>query len=274
MQLTSNNIKYRWPATESSGAQYSLRKFGSHFCDLGVDFHNTQQLLLVTQIVSNCLLHQDQPIPETEVWAWSLKKRLQALLAITINTGDQELLLHVYCPQSHCGEGIELVLDLNRFSQDAEDDHFSFDSGTQIVTARLPNGIDQQQWMQLQTQSTTDLAKCLIVQVGNEPPTAEWQFPEDWLAGFSESLEQHDELMTLQINSSCPACSRELEIDVDLETQLLSILSHEQRKLLLDVHQIALAYHWSEQEIVGLTTARRNFYLMQLRNLSQGALLQ
>jgi len=274
MQPTNIHIKDRWPADDAARQQYSLRKFGSQFCDLDVDFYNTQQPRLATQIVSSCLLHHDQPIAESEVCTWSLKKRLQALLAVTTKTRDEEMLLQVRCPQNRCGEEVELALGLNRFKQDTEDEQFTFNIGNRMITARLPNGIDQQQWMQSQTQSTTDLAKRLIMRVGDAQPRAEWQFPEEWLPVFSKVLEQQDELMTMQISSNCPACDAALEIAVDLEAQLLSILSQTQRNLLREVHRIALVYHWSEREIVELSASRRGFYLQQLSQLAEGALLQ
>jgi hypothetical protein len=268
MKLTNNKITYHWPASDAGGLQYSLRKFTSQYGDLGVDFNHSQQPRLATQIVSKCLSHGGESILESEVWTWSLKKRLQALLAITIQTRGQEVMLMVHCPQSQCGENVELALDLDRFKQIVDVEQFTFGAGDHKLTARLPNGEDQQQWMQLPAQSNGDLARTLIVRVDDQPPGESWEFPTDWLPEFSELLDQYDELMSLQINSSCPGCGNNLQIAVDLEKQLLSILSQEQQKRLLEVHQIALAYHWSEHDIFELGATRRNFYLRQLQGQS------
>lgn len=274
MQLSSNSGLTDWPAGVSEGPQYSLRSFASDIRDLDIDFTNTQQPHLATQILSNCLVSHGKQLLEDEVWSWTLKKRLQALLAIAIATPGSELVLYVYCSNGRCRERIELPLDLTIFQQDILEEEFVFNIEDKILTARLPNGWDQQQWLQHQDDPLTAIAKKLVLHIDNERPGDDWNLPDEWLIGFGEALEKHDELMTLQLNSKCPVCAQQLEIDVDLETQLLTILSYAQQKLLLDVHQLALAYHWTEKEILRLSPQRRNFYLMQLCDFSSEAVLQ
>jgi hypothetical protein len=274
MQQPGNSTRTTWPEHTLTGLRYSLRDYASELCDLDINFQSMTQPELATRVVANCLLRNSECVSEDEIWSWSLKKRLQALLAITIATHGRELLLHVRCANEQCGEEVELPLDLTLFIQDADDEEFEFDVDSKTVTARVPNGTDQQQWMRTQNHSAKALARKLILRVGDRQPANDWDIPEDWLIEFNESLMRHDELMTLKINSNCPFCSREFNCAVDLETQLLVVLSMVQQKILHDVHQIALAYHWSEAEIVRLTPARRNFYLSRIRDLSDGATLQ
>lgn len=274
MQPSSNSGLTSWPAGDSSGPQYLLRAFADKACDLDVDFTNTRQPHLVTQIVSSCLLFQDKQLPENEVWSWTLKMRLQALSAIAMATRGSELVLYVHCSNSLCGERIELSLDLAMFQQDIAEEEFVFHIEDKTLTARLPNGWDQHQWLQHQDDPLAVIAKKLVLHIDDEKPGDHWNLPDEWLTGFGEALEKHDELMTLQLNSKCPVCAQDLEIGVDLEAQLLTSLSYVQKKLLLDVHQLALAYHWTEKEILGLSLQRKNFYLMQLRDVSDGAVSQ
>lgn len=253
---------------------YMVHAFGSDHSYLDIDFNNPAQSELAARIVANCLWCDNHSVDENEVWSWSLKRRLQALLEITMVTQGGEMLLQVRCSNRLCDEDIELPLDLERFRQDVNVDEFSFSVDSTEVMARLPNGSDQQRWLQSPVFTPSDIARELVLRIGDRQPGDDWQFPEAWLPDFSESLERQDELMTLEISSSCPVCENELNCAVDLETQLLASLALEQQKLLLEVHQLALAYHWSEAAICRLTPARRKFYLAQIRDLVEGASLQ
>jgi hypothetical protein len=274
MQQFSNSNSITWPRQASVGAQYALRSYASELSDLDIDFKSQLQPELAIRVVANCLRIDDQPVGQDEVWSWTLQKRLQALLAITMLTHGRELLLHIRCLQQDCGEDVELPLDLERFSQQIDSDEFTFDIDSRRITARLPNGLDQQQWLQSAVDSDFDMARQLIMRVEGEQLDDDWQFPESWLSSFENALERHDKLMTLEVNSNCPVCEHELKCEIDLEEQLLASLSLVQRQLLLEVHQLALVYHWSETEILKLTPKRRKFYLARIRDLNNGASLQ
>jgi len=51
-------------------------------------------------------------------------------------------------------------------------------------------------------------------------------------------------------------------------------LSQRTGKFLREVHQLALAYHWSEQDILGLPLRRRLAYLLLLEQDTDAALLR
>ena len=274
MRLSANSELKIWPDHAPADVQYSLRSFATELCDLNVDFAGARQPYLVTQLLSNCVLREERPLAEDEVWCWSLKKRLQALLAIAIKTRGSRLVLHAICPDPACGERIELPLDLTMFQQADLEETFVFDIDGRALQVRLPNGADQRRWLQHREEAVTALAKNLVIKVDGVRPGDDWHFRDEWIDDFSVALEAHDALMTLQLNSACPACGRELKIAVDLEAQLLTSLSQVQRQLLLDVHLLALAYHWSERDVLALPTRRRHFYLMQLQDGSGEALLQ
>jgi hypothetical protein len=265
MQPLSENGLENWPGDISPNLQYTVRPYGTEKGDLDFDFNDSRRSYLVTGILSNCLLERDRPLPEETVWHWSLKKRLQALLAVAVRTRGRQLVLGANCSYSTCGEHIEMPLDLDVFRQDDLEEEFILDIDEKTLRVRLPNGMDQRYWLQHREESLTAIAGKLVLAVDGGEPSEDWHLPEAWLEQLSDALEEYDNLMTLQLNSVCPACGRDLSMAVDLETQLLSSLFRVQQNLLLDIHALALAYHWTERDILELPPQRRNFYLLQLR---------
>ena len=268
MQLSSDTDLGNWPVGGIPQSRYALRPFATKTCDLDIDFDQTAQPYLVTQILALCLSIEGEPITQAEVWCWSLKKRLQGLLQIAIATRGNELVLRVNCLNQQCRDRFELPLELSRFEQEIDEQTFDVEFAGQRLKARLPNGQDQRFWLQHQNESMADIAQRLLLFVDNEPLDKSWHFPPDWLDEFGQKLEARDELMSLRFTSNCPQCEQALETIVDLEAQLLTYLSFEQKNLQLDIHRLALTYHWTESEILALSSKRRGFYLKQLNNLT------
>jgi len=63
----------------------------------------------------------------------------------------------------------------------------------------------------------------------------------------------------------CGACRNQWRAPLDAAGALLRRIDDRALRLLDDVHRIASAYHWSERDILGLSPARRRFYLEALR---------
>jgi hypothetical protein len=74
-------------------------------------------------------------------------------------------------------------------------------------------------------------------------------------------LEQNDPLADIRFELECPSCKHRWNSLFDIVSLLWNEISSYARKLLYDIHTIALAYHWPEKEIVSLSRARRAFYL-------------
>ncbi len=273
MQLSSDTDVSNWSVGGTARTRYTLRTFATKTCDLDIDFDQTAQPYLVTQILSGCLSLDGEPVTHAEVWAWSLKKRLQALLQIAIATRGNELVLQVRCLNQQCRKRFELPLELGRFEQMVDEHAFEFDLAGQRLNVRLPNGQDQRHWLHHQNDSMASMAQRLVLFVDNKQPDESWHFPFDWLDEFGQILEDRDELMSLRFNSNCPSCEQALETIVDLEAQLLTCLSYEQKTLLFDIHRFALTYHWTESEILTLSSQRRRYYLQQLNDQAHGGVV-
>ena len=134
--------------------------------------------------------------------------------------------------------------------------------GTRL-SCRLPTGQDQLAWQRhAQTKNHTDEAwfvKRLVEQI-----TADETLENDWIDSLGNALETADPLTTLTLDVACPFCDQALAVEVDLELLLIEGLRSQQRRLIEQVHRLALHYHWNENDIVALPHWRREKYLSRI----------
>jgi hypothetical protein len=85
-----------------------------------------------------------------------------------------------------------------------------------------------------------------------------------WQQAFGAALAQDDPRIDPQIGLVCPACGAGWEVTFDIATFMAADLRALGARLLDEVHVLALAYHWSEREILELPATRRRHYLRKL----------
>lgn len=258
-----------WPFAESQKVQFRGRAFGIASADLNIDFRHLARPFVVTAILKNCISNvEGDTFAEDRIWCWNTSRRLQALLTIAVQTQGPRLDLGVNCPASDCGELLELPLCLTDFEHIDDSGAISCapDEETKLVL-RLPIGNDQRRWWEkglLNESNKTELARDSVTTVNGGNPVVGWCVDHEWLDAIEKSLKQNDPLNEIVIDTKCPHCGREFEVDVDLEQELLNILARQQPALLDDIHRIASAYHWTEDQILELTDERREAYLARI----------
>jgi hypothetical protein len=67
------------------------------------------------------------------------------------------------------------------------------------------------------------------------------------------------------VTGRCPACGRVVELFFSPVDYVVSELRDVSSELYADVHELALAYHWSEQSILALERRRRQSYVALVR---------
>ncbi len=252
-----------------------VRAFGARQTDLDIDFERSQRPVLISQLLQACVrqIHGADPATE-DPWQWSIRQRLQALLSIVVETRGPRMSLTAVCEQPGCRKPMDLDLNLLDFCDTHPEDTFSCrpDDDTQIQL-RLPTGLDQLGWLKADAHRlddiSTHMATSLVLQVNGKKPEAGWRVPDHWLDNLADAMERHDALTTLQLHSCCPACRRDLAVDVDLEGELLAVLGVEHTHLLHQIHRLASVYHWTESDILAMPAKRRNDYLRMVDEGSQ-----
>lgn len=254
-----------WPLWNSSESVYA-RAFGNARGDLDVDFAAPRPVA-VTRLLLACLRSpQGRPFPENEIWAWTLGRRMQGLLAVACASLSAEHWLELRCPHDDCRRMMDLELDLRRFKAAPPAGHVRCEpEAGRTAELRPPTGADQLRWW-ADEGGADDLAVAasLVAAVDGTPPADGWQLPEAWLEPLGQALEQQDPLTALTLATECPECQRKVEFDLDLEDLLLRLLRTEQIGLLDQIHRLAMAYHWNEAEILALPSSRRLYYLARI----------
>ncbi|MGW7018081.1 T4 family baseplate hub assembly chaperone [Streptomyces decoyicus] len=88
-----------------------------------------------------------------------------------------------------------------------------------------------------------------------------WQsLDEESLAAVESLMAQADPLADIELLLICPACASEVPAELDPRAELAARLATP-RQLIRDVHTLALAYGWTEPEVLALPRPHRSEYL-------------
>jgi hypothetical protein len=166
------------------------------------------------------------------------------------------------CPE--CGERLEYELDGWQLAGPAEPAALLADPADlrlalhgRVLSLRRPAADDLAE----AADPAALMRRCLL-----EPPADADALCADpaWQAAFGAALADELPLADPQIALQCPACGAGWEESFDAAGFLYDDLRAASARLLDEVHRLALAYHWSERDILALPAARRRDYLQRL----------
>jgi hypothetical protein len=113
------------------------------------------------------------------------------------------------------------------------------------------------------SEAATQLLDLCVVREGNTEAAEAWS--ESDVEAIGEKLALADPLAEILLDFHCPLCGETFQESLDLAGFFWSELEGRAKRLLLDVHTLAMAYGWSEADVLSLSPARRNFYLEQVQ---------
>ncbi|HMQ29945.1 MAG TPA: hypothetical protein PKD53_04420 [Chloroflexaceae bacterium] len=126
------------------------------------------------------------------------------------------------------------------------------------VRFRLPTGADQEAALGAGAGAAEALFTRCLLDDGGAPLSDD---EREAVIGAMEALAPQ---LDLELELACPECGDGFVTPFDTTAFFLSELRGGGRQLLAEVHHLALHYHWSEAEILGLTRERRRAYLALL----------
>jgi len=85
--------------------------------------------------------------------------------------------------------------------------------------------------------------------------------PDDVLSAVGARLLESDPLAEMLLEMACPACAATWEAPLEPADFLWTELEAEASRLLREVHALALAYGWTEPQVLALPAPRRRAYL-------------
>jgi hypothetical protein len=208
-------------------------------------------------------------------------------LAAELSVGDREaLLLHlrrltigetfdcvVRCPGAGCDEVLELELavddllvqpyaDVRRqYELDVGEGEERYEIAFRVPRARDLDGAAELAADAPERAVQALLRSCVLCAVRGGVPVAVGELPDDVRHAIAEAMSEHDPQAELELDLACPACGASFSVVFDAASFFLQELDGRAAQLLSDVHALALHYHWSEDEILRLTPARRARYL-------------
>jgi hypothetical protein len=193
-------------------------------------------------------------VGDREALLWQLR---------AISLGDR-IAAVVECGTCHEKLGLDLrVGDLLQPSYPAWSDTFTEDLAGHRVRFRLPTVADQEAVAGVaraddELAARTLLARCVLA-VDDHPSS------DDELAVVRPAVEDRVAALDPQaetiLDVHCPECDTSTAHPLDAAEFLVEELTRTSRYLYREVHALAWYYHWSEDEILGLTVDRRRRYL-------------
>jgi hypothetical protein len=187
------------------------------------------------------------------------------------------------CPQ--CGERIELSFDVRdilpdrevQLSEKKDEDVMKVTVESYEVQFRLPNSLDLAAIVpgSNKEEARAQLLERCIVAIEHGPrggqqgsdgiaPQDLGSLPEAVLRAINERMAQADPQGDTQLVIVCPKCQHEWKSYFDIAFYLEKEIHAWAQRLLTDIHLLASAYGWSEAEILGMSSIRRQAYLQML----------
>ncbi len=199
-----------------------------------------------------------------ELAHFSIGRRDRLLLTLREWTFGSRLLGRVPCQK--CGEALELAFNVSdicapeaemhdalTLKLDGYEVHFrppnSQDLSAISNCGNIPDGKQQL------------LARCLLRVTEDGTERAVESLPERVREAVVKRMAEADPQSDVQLQLSCPACGHSWLAAFDIVSYFWSEINAWAVRILREVHTLASAYGWREEDILALSPQRRHFYL-------------
>jgi len=211
------------------------------------------------------LLHAAFPdTPRDELAQLTIGQRDAYLLKLRELTFGSKLNCFAECPG--CKERLEFVITASEIlllSETGEKNH-ELEIGEALVQYRMPNSLD----LAAVARSRDVDAACnllvqrCVLQVIRDSISVDWsELSSLAKAKLAEHMAEQDPQADITLDLHCPACDHKWQTVFDILSYFWAELNMDARRLLYDVHTLALAYGWSESDILSMSYTRRQYYL-------------
>ena len=250
-----------------------LRHFGCEAQDLEIDFSSASLPEIVTTIIRNCTTSKDSKMPhDAFFWNLPIGQRIECMIRIAMSDPSECLVTVLTCKEEQCKEKFELSLSHdNIFDKDKSsygEDFCTINICESSLQLRRPTGLDQVSWIKLDNADQIDVLKQIVIDLVCDSTDSSREHIQlasyETIEEIGRNMSRIDPLIDYRIELKCPLCGIKNFYEVNLEELSLMCLKKIQKELLESIHKLALAYHWTEGEILALPTTRRKLYLSML----------
>jgi len=216
------------------------------------------------------LAHPERPARE---WArLPLGERDALLLELRAETLGRRMEGFTVCPA--CGAQLEFVVDARELAQGLRTQDGAADDPVNTAV-RPANTLDLLASNSAQNEEearTILLARTACETAEDAKAVDSAEGAKRWLAAqpeparalLAERFEQVNAAAEVRMQLACVACGGCPVLDLDVARYFLREIGAAARRLMLEIHELALVYGWSEQAIAGMSGTRRAAYLEML----------
>jgi len=230
-----------------------------------------------TRLLERCVLGLGR---EEDVSQLSLGDRETLLLHARRLTFGSQIDCVLSCPE--CGERMDFQLQVDRLlaQQDAAAPPLYFEETMQAggesfrVRFRLPCGADLEDALREAKRRLVDAVQTVLARsvawVRSDGESADTttlaaismdEWPSELAGRISERMAALDPQAETALQLTCPACRQSFTTFFDIGDYFFRELRTREQRRYREVHQLALAYHWSETEILSMSPRKRQLYL-------------
>lgn len=200
-----------------------------------------------------------------ELNALSVGRRDRLLIALRECTFGSRLTSLATCDA--CGESLELTFDCSDISADVETQtpaELSVEREGFEARFRLPNSGDLvavARCNDAETARRSLLERCVTSASRDGATVSPVELPNDIVDAVEARMSDADPQADVRLALDCPACGRRFLAAFDVVAYFWSEINAWAYRLLGEVHTLASAYGWREEEILALSPWRRHVYL-------------
>jgi hypothetical protein len=237
------------------------------------DLAGATPVVRATTLLARCLASGGEAAPPdpTLARALSLGDREALLLHLRRITLGDRLSCVLACPA--CGARLELDLRtadliLPPYEREGLDHEARLPTGDGDVCVRfrLPNGGDQEAAASLAGREDERAAVRLLVSRCVRSVVAEHgeetgAVPPELVPRLSQVMAERDPQAEIRLDAVCPDCRHSFAVPFDSARYVQEEMAQGADELFREVHALASHYHWTETDILAMTSRQRHRYL-------------
>jgi hypothetical protein len=168
------------------------------------------------------------------------------------------------CPQ--CSQPVELSFRIGDIRVDAmrAPETITFRTRGYQLRVRAPNGADLEAAAQTEHEAAALselLRRCVLSARRSGDDLVPEELPDHVVRAIEERLATADPQADVELALSCPMCDHQWLAGFDIGAFFWTEIEAWARRVLHDVHHLALAYGWREPDVLALSPRRRQHYL-------------
>lgn len=198
----------------------------------------------------------------------TIGQRDGCLLELREKTFGSNIRGFAVCPQ--CSDELEFTLSTEDIQMSPEPLFIGGERSFELVAEnvklnfRLPNSKDFATVAgseDLQSAQNLIIQRCMIETAADGKPIMVEKLSPEVIERLAECMSECDPQADVLLNLKCPACRHKWQKVFDIVTFFWEEISMHAKSLLQEVHSLASVYGWREENILSMSSARRQYYL-------------